>query len=693
MGDISSDGLSGGMFPDDEDSEIRVRRPQLFGDYELVRRLRVGGMAELYRARREVHKNEQVVIKRLLLSLTDEAEYVSMFLDEAQLAIRLEHPNIVRTFDVGQVDDTPFMAMELIDGQDLSTVIRRARELGRTVPVSVACHIATCVAGALSYAHELTDERGRALGVIHRDLSPHNILVSFGGSVKLIDFGVAKSTAQTMKTRAGMFKGKHGYLSPEQATGAALDARSDVFSLGICLYEMITGERLFAGSSDFSTLQRVRAAQIPDLRGERPDVPEALVEIVDKALARAPEERFESAQAFADALDGFMHSLVADDGEQELVAFLGELFAKEIAGGVDAEEGEEVDLSTGLSGFDDLEPVSVVSEFDVLPDDGLAVLEDAQAPSPVRPPPPPPPGAARAHAPLPPPPSTSGELPAPIVGGGATAGLGGLTPDGAPTPGGASGETDAEAQPLGDLAGGAGDPPESAASDFRTLDDEPETFEPLDQEVVDAEFVDVESSELGDVEAASATDLGAEQASSPDAQLEARADGLGTGDAKPGAGVLPGEAPDGDLDGGDYSDESVRRDSHDDVAGATPGFARDHSAAQGPDCQPVDEPDLLAESVGHGVRAHGSPSSSDEALFEAASLDEAFEAAFEEAVSQDAPPEDAPPDVAALEGALPPEPAGGSPHEGVSQATSPDAAARGGRGSETASGASQEASL
>ncbi|HMI92814.1 MAG TPA: serine/threonine-protein kinase, partial [Polyangiales bacterium] len=219
-------------------SQIRARERMEFGKYELIHRLRVGGMAEVWKARETAPPGRTLALKRILPSFTDEADYVAMFVDEARLSMRLSHPGIVRAFELGRIDDEHFIALELIEGQELAALIRQAREREEPVDPALVCRIVIAVCDALHYAHELRDERGAALGIVHRDVSPQNVLISYDGDVKLIDFGIAKSSEQLMRTEAGLLKGKHGYLSPEQALGQSVDRRSDLFSLGICMYEL-----------------------------------------------------------------------------------------------------------------------------------------------------------------------------------------------------------------------------------------------------------------------------------------------------------------------------------------------------------------------------------------------------------------------------------------------------------------------
>jgi eukaryotic-like serine/threonine-protein kinase len=349
-----------------------------FGKYELLHRLRLGGMAEVWKARESVPPGRTLALKRILPSFTDEADYVAMFVDEARLCMRLAHPGIVRAYELGQIGDEHFIALELVEGQDLGALIRVAREREEPLGVALACRIAIAVCEALHYAHELCDEHGAPLGIVHRDVSPQNVLVSYDGEVKLIDFGIAKSSEQLMRTQAGLLKGKHGYLSPEQASGQSVDRRSDLFSLGICLYELLAARRLFQGSSDFSTIGKVRNAEIPALESVNREVPPELATIVHRALARERGARFQSAAEMRRALLGFVAQSGASCDREGLGNCVRERFrdAATAADGVVAR-----DENTGLlAAFDALEPVTAVSALNDLPPGAVPPAAEASEP-------------------------------------------------------------------------------------------------------------------------------------------------------------------------------------------------------------------------------------------------------------------------------------------------------------------------
>src|SRR5438067_12165066 len=250
-----------------------------FGSYRLQRRLARGGMAEVFLARLVGVEGfeRRVAIKRILPHLSDSEEFRAMFLDEARLAAQLTHPNIVHIYDFGKVDDYYFIAMEYVDGVDIGRIIRRAKE--RPVPFELAARILADTCAGLDFAHKAVDAVGRKLDVVHRDVTPQNVLVTYDGAVKLVDFGIAKAQFAAGRTRPGVVKGKYAYMSPEQVEGRSLDGRSDVFSAGICLYELITGLPLVRRDDIVASMREIRDGKpiVPDKH--RSDVPDGLVSI------------------------------------------------------------------------------------------------------------------------------------------------------------------------------------------------------------------------------------------------------------------------------------------------------------------------------------------------------------------------------------------------------------------------------
>ncbi len=305
-----------------------------YGKYLLDRKLAEGGMAEIFLARPAPGASGQgvrpgpFVIKRLFAHQSADTEFVRMFKNEARLAALLKHPNIVEIFDQGEVEGSFYLAMEFINGEDLRGIAQQSDAMNRRPPMPVVGRIIMDMLAGLHYAHSLADETGKPLGVVHRDVSPQNILVTYDGQVKIIDFGIAKATmaAESEQTQAGMVKGKYAYMSPEQARSAKLDGRSDVFSVGILLWELITWRRLFKRGTDLATMVAVAEEVAPSMLLLAPDCPQALDDVVQKALAKETDQRYRSAQEFADALADCMTQLGWDFGSKSVGAYMSEIF-------------------------------------------------------------------------------------------------------------------------------------------------------------------------------------------------------------------------------------------------------------------------------------------------------------------------------------------------------------------------------
>mgnify|MGYP006286398483 CR=1 FL=1 len=277
--------------------------------YRILRKLDAGGMAAVFLAESESIKGfkRRVAIKRILPHLTKNKRFVQMFLDEARLSLQLQHANIVSVFDIGKADNTFFIVMDFIDGANLKNIIEVRKKRGELIPMEQAIYIVREVCEGLAYAHDQRDlETGEALGIVHRDVSPPNILISRRGEIKLTDFGLAKATSQLEQTDPGVVKGKFSYLSPEAASGLEVDSRADIFSAGIILWELLTGRRLFFGESDYQTVELVRQANIPPMSVANPNVPSELEDILLRALARDADERYQSAPEFGEALTRFL---------------------------------------------------------------------------------------------------------------------------------------------------------------------------------------------------------------------------------------------------------------------------------------------------------------------------------------------------------------------------------------------------
>ncbi len=302
-----------------------------FGQYILLEKIAVGGMAELFKAKKiGIEGFERLLaIKRILPHLSADEEFISMFIAEAKLVARLNHRNIVQVFDFGKTAENYFITMEYVKGKDLKAILKKCGDRDSRLPVALAAYIAKETATALSYAHGQRDSSGKSLDIIHRDISPQNILISYEGEVKVVDFGIAKASTHA-KTNTGLLKGKLAYMSPEQAWGKPIDSRSDIFSLGVVLYEMLTGQRLFKGDTELNTLEKVRAAQIEILPSFiNADVPPHLEAQTLKALQKEIHDRYQSASELASDLSKTLVGLLAEPS-QKLKQFMHDLFREEI---------------------------------------------------------------------------------------------------------------------------------------------------------------------------------------------------------------------------------------------------------------------------------------------------------------------------------------------------------------------------
>jgi serine/threonine protein kinase len=286
--------------------------PQDFGRYRLTEKIGAGGMAEIFRAMTVGSEGFRrlLVVKRIHRSLDASPEFLRMFFDEAKISALLNHPYIVQIYDFGQIDGAYFLAMEHVDGRDLGNVLRRLARLGARMPPSTVALICQQVAQGLHHAHTLHSADGQPLNIVHRDINPSNVMLLRTGIVKVLDFGIAKASAAAGKaqTRASVIKGKLGYLSPEQARCEPLDGRSDVFSLGATMWEMLTGEKLFGGVTDFERIRNVLEAPIPRPSQRRAEIPAELDRIVVRALERDLARRYPSAEELADDLEAFLRA-------------------------------------------------------------------------------------------------------------------------------------------------------------------------------------------------------------------------------------------------------------------------------------------------------------------------------------------------------------------------------------------------
>jgi hypothetical protein len=304
-----------------------------FGRYLLLQRVSVGGMAEVFKALPEnaTRVDQILAIKRILPNIAEDHEFIGMFVDEARLVGQLTHPNICRIYELGRVGADHYIAMQFLWGRDLLKVMNRYKRAGLLVPEPMAVLVASQACAALHYAHNKCDASGAPLHIIHRDVSPQNIIVGYGGQSKLIDFGVARAATQSQKTQAGILKGKFGYMSPEMIRGLPVDHRSDVFAMGICLHEALSGSRLFYGETDFATLELVRDARVVPPSAKVPTIHPQLDAIVMRALARDADRRYQSAQELEASLHAFLAENYPGYGEPEVGASMRDAFGHELA--------------------------------------------------------------------------------------------------------------------------------------------------------------------------------------------------------------------------------------------------------------------------------------------------------------------------------------------------------------------------
>lgn len=310
-----------------------------FGKYFLLDKLGMGGMAEIYKAKTFGSDGfeKTVVIKKILSHWANDPEFIRMLVDEAKLSVMLDHPNVVDVMDLGSVENTYYIAMAFVDGFDLKTLMNRVEEKGQKIPIDVACYIIMQTAAGLDYAHNKISPDGKALNIIHRDVSPHNILLSYNGEVKIGDFGIAKAASKGSFTATGMLKGKFSYMSPEQTRGETLNQQSDIFPLGVVLYEMITGKKCFDGDTALAILEKIRHCNLKaeDLPAS---IPDPLRQILAKAMAGSLADRYQSAEAFQVDLAHFLSQYHPGFLPKDLAAFMKE-FKKDTLG-VEASKNE-----------------------------------------------------------------------------------------------------------------------------------------------------------------------------------------------------------------------------------------------------------------------------------------------------------------------------------------------------------------
>ena len=309
-----------------------MRRAQQLGRYHLLDRIAFGGMAEIYRAKTFDGNGQPhlVAVKRVLAHLAEDDDFIQMLVDEAKIASVLRHQSIARVYEFARAHGEYFIAMEHVDGKDMRTVLERCRAKKKPIPPEHAAYICAEVGAALHAAHSAVDSRGRPLRIIHRDVSPSNIICSYAGEVKLCDFGIAKATLSRVTTKTGVIKGKVKYMSPEQALGRKLDHRSDVFSLGSCLYEMLTRIPPFTATNEMDLLIKVRDAKYRPVSELTPGIPHELEQITDRCLTRSRANRYQTAAEAEHDLRAFLRKFMPNYSRSHLGRFVRKSFAQEI---------------------------------------------------------------------------------------------------------------------------------------------------------------------------------------------------------------------------------------------------------------------------------------------------------------------------------------------------------------------------
>ena len=295
-----------------------------FGQYVLLEKIATGGMAEVWKARMKGVEGFQkiVAIKKILPHLSDNREFIDMFIDEAKLAAQLNHNNIIHIYDLGKIQSSYYIAMEYVDGYDVKTILKRGQERDHALPIELALFIASKVAAALDYAHRKRDFENRDMGLVHRDVSPQNVLISQEGDIKLCDFGIAKAASKASHTQAGALKGKLQYMSPEQAWGKTIDRRSDIFALATVLFEMLTRRQLFTGDNEMSILEQVREARVEPPSKFNEEVTAETDRIVLKALAKEPESRYQTAAEMARDIDAVLYEMRPTPTSADLAIYM-----------------------------------------------------------------------------------------------------------------------------------------------------------------------------------------------------------------------------------------------------------------------------------------------------------------------------------------------------------------------------------
>ncbi|MBN8555213.1 MAG: protein kinase [Deltaproteobacteria bacterium] len=329
------------------------RKGKQFGRYLILEQLATGGMAQIFKAK--TAQSRIFTLKKILPDYSSNADFIKMFLEEAKISLSLKHPNIVRVLDFGQLEGTYYLAMEFVFGRDLGNLLRSCAEKRTFIPMDVACLIIMQCARGLEYAHSMTDSFGKSLGIVHRDISPPNILVSYNGEAKILDFGIAKAVRSTSRasTRSGVLKGKFSYMSPEQAFGEPLDHQSDIFSLGIVFHELLTSKSLFYTEDEISTLEKVRKGNVPPPSKVRSDIPAELDRIVLKTLTAKRKGRYQSGSELSEAIRGFLKSYYPRSDARTVSKFLRTSFQQDFSKRQKQEQLDGWKDTLSLGGADD----------------------------------------------------------------------------------------------------------------------------------------------------------------------------------------------------------------------------------------------------------------------------------------------------------------------------------------------------
>ncbi len=351
--------------------------PTRIGRYEVLSHLATGGMAQIYLARQSGLGSfeRHVVLKTILEERASDERFVTMFLDEAKLAATLNHHNIAQVFEVDQADGAYFMAMEYVHGENARAILETTLRRGWTIPLELGVMVVSGAAAGLHHAHERRGKTGQPLNIVHRDVSPANIMVGFDGSVKVLDFGIAKAEERATKTVLGTIKGKYGYMSPEQCKGKSLDRRSDIFALGIVLYELSTLRRAFKGNDDFETMKRIVAGDVLPPSVAVPGYPRELEAIVLTAMATDPKSRFQTAQELVEALDAFTVRAKLTGTSTAMGRFMSQLFGEKREPWAMASPSERTEISVevetgdhrGRTSSDDEKTTLLEPQIEIIP--------------------------------------------------------------------------------------------------------------------------------------------------------------------------------------------------------------------------------------------------------------------------------------------------------------------------------------